>query len=114
MILVVIESPFAADLLRSRECHWRYLRRCLVDSLRRGEAPYASHALFPHVLDDDDTRERALGIEAGLLWGARADLVAVYTDHGISRGMRHGILRHEAEGRRVVYREIGAEAPDLR
>lgn len=107
MLLVVIESPFAASAVSSRDDHWRYLKRCLLDSLRRGEAPYASHALFPHVLDDDTPEERKLGIEAGLRWGSRAELVAVYTDHGISEGMKIGIDRHEIEGRPVVYRSIG-------
>lgn len=42
MRLVIIESPFAGDVVRNL----RYLRACMRDCLRRGEAPYASHALY--------------------------------------------------------------------
>lgn len=50
--------------------------------------------------------ERALGIDAGLAWAAHCDLVAVYTDLGISPGMRHGIDAHTARGTPIVYRSI--------
>jgi len=39
----------------------KYLRRCMVDCLKRGEAPYASHGLYTQegVLDDTVSEERA-------------------------------------------------------
>lgn len=50
MILVIIESPYAGDVDRNLE----YLRAAMRDCLKRGEAPFASHALYtqPGVLDD--------------------------------------------------------------
>jgi hypothetical protein len=39
---VVIESPYAGDV----GLNLLYLRACLADSLSRGEAPYASHAIY--------------------------------------------------------------------
>lgn len=47
---VIIESPYAGNV----EANATYLRRCLRDSLLRGEAPFASHAIYtlPGVLDD--------------------------------------------------------------
>lgn len=62
---VIIESPYAGDV----ELNAQYARECLRDSLTRGEAPIASHLLYtqPGVLDDAVPRERALGIEAGLV-----------------------------------------------
>jgi hypothetical protein len=91
--LVVIESPFAGDVERNL----RYLRACMSDCLRRGEAPYASHALYtqPGVLNDDIPAERTRGILAGFAWGAVASLRVVYDDLGVSSGMRCGI--EEAE-----------------
>jgi hypothetical protein len=44
---------------------------------------------------------RHLGIEAGLAWGRVADLTAVYTDLGISPGMKEGIVRAQKEGRAI-------------
>lgn len=102
MIRVLIESPYAGDV----EANVAYARQCLLDSLKRGEAPYASHLMYTQVLDDGDQLQRALGIEAGLDWGSAAQLTAVYTDRGISDGMRLGIKRAEAEGRPVVFRSL--------
>lgn len=102
---VVIESPFAGDV----EIHIKYARRAMADSLKRSEAPYASHLLFTQegILDDTIPEERKLGMEVGLLWCKGADLTAVYTDYGISKGMEYGIERAKQEGRPIEYREIG-------
>jgi hypothetical protein len=58
------------------------------------------------VLDDAIPDERTLGIEAGLAWGALAEVTVVYGDRGISRGMQYGIDRATAEGRPVEYRSL--------
>ena len=101
---VIIESPYAGDVERNV----RYARAAMKDCLRRGEAPYASHLLYTQegVLDDSISGERQLGIDAGLAWGETVDLVVVYTDLGITKGMKYGIERHEKEGRTVVYRTL--------
>lgn len=100
MKLVIVESPLAGDY----EANRAYARACVYDSLMRGEAPLASHLLYTQMLDDKIPAERTLGIEAGLAWGRKADLTAVYTDRGISSGMQLGIDRAKAEGRPVEYR----------
>lgn len=104
MRLVLIESPYSGDV----QHNLRYLRAAMHDCLARGEAPYASHALYtqPGVLDDAVPEERALGIEAGLAWGAKADITAVYADLGVSEGMKLGIERAYREGRPVTYRSL--------
>ena len=104
MKLVIIESPLAGDYEANRE----YAKRCMLDSLSRGEAPLASHLLYaqPGILDDTIPHERECGIEAGLAWGAKADLTAVYVDRGLSVGMRRGIRRAIAEGRMVETRSL--------
>jgi len=100
---VLIESPYAGDV----ENNIAYARKCMRDSLDRGEAPFASHLLYTQhgILDDYDPRERKLGIEAGLIWGACASLTAVYIDLGISDGMKLGIKRAIQERRPVVWRK---------
>lgn len=105
MKLVIIESPFAGDWPRNET----YARRAMADSLARGEAPYASHLLYtqPGVLDDNIPEQRTQGIEAGLAWGQKADLTAVYTDLGMSSGMALGVERAKEEGRPVEFRKIG-------
>lgn len=102
--LVVIESPFAGEIERNI----RYARAAMNDSLSRGEAPFASHLLYtqPGILDDSLPSARARGIEAGFLWGRIASLTAVYTNLGLSAGMRLGIERAEKDGREIEYRKI--------
>lgn len=89
MTLVILESPFAGDVDRNIE----YARRCVADSLSRGEAPLASHLLYtqPGILDDTDPEQRSQGINAGHAWVHLADRMVVYTDRGISAGMRAGM-----------------------
>ena len=102
MKLVIIESPFSGDQEKNRD----YAMKCLLDSLDRGEAPFASHLLYTQVLDDLKPEQRTLGIEAGLAWGKKADLTAVYIDLGISKGMEFGIDRAKSEGREIEYRKL--------
>lgn len=126
--LTFIISPFAgqpADYLRhgpeddsdearrnyedsvkwSKQNHQRenitYARRALRDSLDRGEAPFASHLLYPQALDDNTPDGRDLGLELERHWfGAAIDackgrekeiILAVYTDRGLSSGMKQMI-----------------------
>lgn len=102
--IVVIESPYAGDLERNA----RYLDACLLDSLRRGEAPFASHGLYtrPGVLRDSEPAERELGIKAGFAFRRVAARTVVYTDLGISEGMKLGIADALRIGGTVEYRKL--------
>jgi hypothetical protein len=100
--MVILESPFAGDV----EANVKYAHQCLRDSLLRGEAPFASHLLYTAALDDTVAWERTLGINAGLDIGSFASKTVVYTDRGISSGMKYGIARAVAEGRPVEYRSL--------
>lgn len=112
--LVIVESPFAGrgatpgaravDQARNIA----YARAAMADCLARGEAPFASHLLYPMpgVLNDDDPAERAAGIAAGLAWGDRADATVVYADRGLSRGMLEGIDRARIARRSVEMRSL--------
>lgn len=104
MRLVIVESPYAGDVEKNVE----YARRCVRDSLLRGEAPIASHLLYtqPGILDDDIPDERQHGIDAGLAWRAVAHASVVYVDLGISRGMEYGIAAAKAAGIPVEFRRL--------
>ena len=109
MIPVVVESPYAAPTLEGIERNLAYLRAALHDCLLRGEAPFASHALYtqPGVLRDEIPEERRLGIEAGLIWGDLAVKRVIYADLGITKGMQLGIDRALKNGQRIEYRIFG-------
>ena len=105
MRLVIIESPYAGDI----ETHVKYARRCVKDSLSRGEAPLASHLLYTQdgILDDSDPDERLLGIRAGLAWYGYADACVVYEDYGVTNGMMLGKLEALRFGLKIETRLIG-------
>jgi hypothetical protein len=116
---VIIESPYSSGtdpslpLVVARNV--RYVRACLRDCLLRGEAPFASHAIYTleGVLDDHDPQQRRLGMEAGFAWAkgtdrtAAAIFIAVYTDLGVSSGMQSGLERHKSLGLAVKERSLG-------
>ena len=114
MVPVIVESPFAADDPVLAEQYVLYLRACLHDCLKRGEAPFASHAIYtlPGVLDDKKPEERKLGIEAGFVWRNLARKTVVYTDFGVSPGMakgiRHAIDQFDEHDHAVEYRTLPA------
>jgi len=101
---VLVESPFAGDIERNV----RYARACVRDCLLRNEYPYASHLFYTQdgILDDDTPDERILGINAGLAWGECAAATIIYTDLGITNGMKLGIERAQSVGRAVEYRTL--------
>lgn len=102
--LVKIESPYAGDIARNVA----YAKLAMLDSILRGEAPIATHLLYTEVLNDNDPKERVLGIELGYEWLQAADLVVFYIDFGMSGGMtecrkllRNAIYRVPFEDRRI-------------
>ncbi len=107
-VLAALESPYAGDVERNT----RYAAACMADSIARGEAPFAMHLLYtyPGILNDDDPRERAIGIECGLNWYSTADLTVVYTDLGITPGMKLGIEQAQKDMRPVDMRKLAAWA----
>jgi hypothetical protein len=108
MKLVVIESPFGGTDEEVRR-NIKYARACVTDSLRKGEAPYASHLFFPQpgILDDNVSEDRMRGIHAGLEITKDFDLTAVYKDLGISKGMTYGMKRAIELNRSIEERILG-------
>lgn len=102
MRLVVIESPYTGDVDR----HKLYLKLCLLDCIKRGEAPFASHGLYTQILDDLNREERLTGILAGFAWAEKADCRVVYTDFGITPGMQKGIEHARRIGQKIEYRTL--------
>ena len=105
---VIVESPYSAPNPTRSKINEIYAEICLKDCILRGEAPFASHLLYTRtfVLDDCDAEERKLGIEVGLSWYDVANLCAVYSDIGISKGMQLGIERAKQKNVTVEYRSL--------
>lgn len=106
---VILESPYGSDdpLIVGRNV--TYARRAMRDALLRGDAPFASHLLYTQegVLNDRNPYERRLGINAGFVWRRFAVMTVVYTDYGISEGMKMGMDASEKMGVPIEVRKIG-------
>lgn len=90
----LILSPYAGDVTRNTA----YAQAAMIDSIRRGEAPFLSHLLYTQVLDDTVGVERCLGFELEWSWAQAAERVVGYIDLGVSRGMEQTLTRlQEAE-----------------
>jgi len=100
-LLVLVESPFKGGGAREH-----YADAAMLDSLGKGEAPMLSHLLYTRVLDDDTPTDRHTGMSAGWAWLRVVDRLVVYTDLGISDGMKAGIRRAEAQKVEIEHRTI--------
>jgi len=106
MALVAIESPLKANQGYSREQFRRYWQLCIEDAIKYHEDEvYCSHWLAD-VLDDENPLERAIGLKIGLRFSAFCDYAAVYTDFGISEGMKDAMIFYDKIGKRVERRSL--------
>ena len=115
---VVVETPYSGDIEKNVE----YLLRCMHDSyFNKNEAPIASHLLYTrlpkneikgesyqgHVQDSNFSRHgRKHGIDCGFLWNQHADKIVVYTDNGITNGMKQGIKFALEYNIKLEYRKL--------
>lgn len=106
---VVIISPLRGDYARNH----RYALLCAKDCIQRGESPFASHLFYPLFLDDQLPDDRFAGMNAGRDWMEAAQVIAVYTDLGISEGMKGDI--EFAQKRKMIpqYRTLNKELMDV-
>lgn len=111
MIRILIESPYAGDVRENVV----YAKRAVLDCKKRNEAAYASHLFYTQdgLLDDTNPEERKFGIEAGLLWGECAHLVAFYIDRGWSNGMKAAFHIAKARGTKMVLRHLDKEIAEI-
>ena len=101
---VVLESPYAGNIT----ANLIYAKACMKDSLSRGEAPFASHLLYPQegLLDDGRASERTTGLECCHSWIRHAAALVVYRDLGTSDGMAMAIRAARRMGVSIEYRAL--------
>lgn len=111
---VIIESPYTGDTSRNV----RYALQAMHYSLLHGEAPYLSHLLYPHVLNDHVASEREMGLKASNAWIVGCDYMVLCCDFGISSGMQRAArkaLGLEPSPKRPVFlRWLNVVRPDVR
>lgn len=105
--LVMIECPYGTEDPAKRELYERYAKMCLKDSLRRGEAPFAGQMFYAKLLNTHVAPEKDVGLVSHMSWIAVADIVAIYTDLGISPSMQIAINVATIKNRQMRFRSIG-------
>ena len=108
---IIIESPFKGATGSDEEYarNRRYLQRCILDCLERGETPYASHQMLTEALDDRIPEQREKGRQAGLAMRRFFPKRAVYLDLGASDRMKQAVELYDRERLPYTVRWIGAE-----
>lgn len=95
---VFICSPFAGDIKRNTQKAKRYLKFAVDNDA----IPFASHLLYPQVLDEHDPAQRELGIFFGMVWLGKCDQLWVFGNH-ITPGMRAEINSAKRRGIKIRY-----------
>lgn len=92
--IVYIASPFAGDIERNIS----FAKSAAKYAIGKGVAPYIPHLTLPAVLNDDDPKERALGIKLNCEILSRCDELWVFRIRGISSGMKTEIDHAKEKG----------------
>lgn len=108
---VYVESPYSGDIATNVQ----YAIAAMRDCLARDEAPFLSHLLYTQAPDagfvaDDDANTVHIGREAAMRagWAFRhaCSKTVVYTDRGVSDGMKAGVEHAQQLGHAVEYRTL--------
>lgn len=114
MKTVIIESPYSGDVLKNIE----YAKKCLIDSCKRGEAPFLSHLLYTTNLEGTFAQEslgtndenhwisREEGLKRCEAWRTVANCTVFYVDYGWSSGMLRAKEHAEKLGQPIEERKI--------
>ena len=89
---VFLCSPYRGAVARNVALAREAGRRILL----AGDTVFVPHLYLPQMLDDDDPREREIGLRAGLAWLPFCDAVVVAGD--TTEGMRREIAEARAMG----------------
>jgi hypothetical protein len=81
---VFLISPLRGEY----EQNLAFAKRCAIECLVRNENPFAPHLYFTQFLDDNDPKDRQLGMTAGREWMIACAAAVCYVDRGVSSGMR--------------------------
>jgi hypothetical protein len=90
--VIFVASPYKGNVDKNIRNAMRYCQFVV----RQGAVPLAPHLLFPQFMDDNNERERGLGISFGITLLDRCDELWVFsTVGGVSEGMKQEIAYAE-------------------
>lgn len=97
--LVYVCSRYAGDVVRNILAAQKYCRF----AVEQNAIPLASHLLYPQILDDENPRERELGLFFGKVLMDRCSEVWIFSDGDYSDGMQAEYDRAVRKGYRIRY-----------
>lgn len=98
--LVFICSPLRGDYIENQKRAKGYCREAIM----AGYIPIAPHVYFTQFLDDTVESERILGIDCGIALLDKCSEIWIYTERGISDGMKTEIEHAKQKGIKLVWR----------
>lgn len=116
--LVMLESPYAATPGRSVKDNVAYARLCMIDSVTRGEVPFATHLLWTQrpdggwagekngATDAEHWLGRDKALAMGNAWREWADMTVLYVDFGVTPGMERAEQAASNCGQRTERRRL--------
>lgn len=82
MKIIYAASPYAGDIEKNTE----FAKKACRHIMEQGHVFFAPHLLYPAILDENQPKERQLGMEMGIAMLPACDELWCYGDH-ISQGM---------------------------
>lgn len=96
--LVYIASPFAGEPERNTKRARGYCRL----AVSKGYIPLAPHLLYPQFMDDEDKKQRELGLRFALTLLGKCDELWVFGEH-VSSGMAQEIAKAKKRNMPIRY-----------
>lgn len=87
-------SPYSGDTKRNKQ----YARELTARAIQDGYAPITPHLYITECLDDNEPKQRELGLNAGLALLSVCDIIIVGIKYGISDGMEREIFKARLAG----------------
>lgn len=92
--LVYVCSPYRGEAERNAT----YAKELTRAVLKYGYTPVTPHLYLTQVLDDNDPKERGLGLTAGMELLKNCNYILVGSKYGISEGMLQEVMLARAAG----------------
>ena len=87
-------SPYSGDTKRNKQ----YARELTAHAIQLGYAPITPHLYITECLDDNDPKQRELGLNTGIALLSVCDIIIVGKRYGISDGMEREIFKARRAG----------------
>lgn len=104
---VLVLTPFMSEAPAAAARLTKYANLAVRNSIKRHEAPVSSNLFYYSSLNIHTSIEKDVGLQSMLSWIPNCDILAVYSDYGITNAMELCIKMAKMKGAHVEYRNVG-------